>query len=226
MKVETIERKTNLPDTDKVATIDVRGTLVERNLGGSTQAYVNTEAGIPEEVEQDLYRGFADGKHGLQGSYVKHATALTELIKKFSNDFTRESYENIVDDILDVTKIPETAYQLVNHLHSEDWYTVIISSAPFATVIPVAEELEVDAVYNWREFVFDENGLFVKVNVNQYLAAGKSEIVEYLNSEGIETCHLGDAINDLRASEIADDSLIREDSENLEEFHKRAIEEI
>lgn len=212
------------PESDRLAMLDFGGTLAERGLP-STHATYNMAFGMGEEQEFNLYK-----RHAAQGKGIRdhdhHAAEQTEIIKEVSNHESElEVFTKTTQYILDQTELADGACEFVQDLSDENYVTVLVSSAPVITTLPYAEELDIDYVYDWKRYEFDEED-FQQVSVNPEARKGKHQIVNKLQDRFSEIAHFGNGANDTKAIEAADTGLKRHREEDLPDFYDRIRKEV
>lgn len=200
--VNIIESYEALAGYDKVATLDMGGTLVEDPDNDSTHAKINTALGLTDEEEKELYEEFA-GENGDLMDHVEHARAQTDTLRG-RPEARIEIYAETVQDIIDSRQRVPGAGDFVQKLQEEGYETVVVSSAPTAATRPFVEDLGVENLYRWKDFKFTEEGYFDRVEVKEEARYGKQEVVNGLQSQGAEVAHFGNGNNDVAAVETAD----------------------
>jgi phosphoserine phosphatase len=200
--VDIIESYENLSGYEKVATLDMGGTLVEDPKNASSHKRINTALGIPETREYEIYEEHS-GENGDLIDHVEHARAQTEELRG-RQKANILNYGETVQEIISDREIVDGAYSFVQDLQDQGYETMVVSSAPKAVTQPFAEDLEVDFLYRWKDFVFTDRGDFDKVEVNNEARYGKQDVVEGLQNIGVEVAHFGNGSNDIEAVETAD----------------------
>ena len=200
--VEVIESYNELEEYEKVTTLDMGGTLVLDSENIPTHAKINMAFGLDEEEEQDLYEEFV-GDEGDLTDHIDHARSQTEVLRGRSGA-NIEVYADAVQDIIQDREILDGADYFVEKLGEEGYETVVVSSAPPAVTLPFAEDLGVDAVYRWKDFVFTDEGYFEKVYINREGREGKHQIVQGIQDLGTRVAHFGNGDNDRKAVRTAD----------------------
>lgn len=192
-----------LNEYDKVATIDMGGTLLSRPKDSpSTHARLNVALGLTPDQEMDLYTEFK-GENGDIEDHSEHARKQTDLLRGLE-DADLETYATTVQEILDTTELMSEAQRFTDELADMGYTTVAVSSAPPAVTRPYAEELDLDVVYRWKDYNFTDSGLFDRVQVNSESGMGKHEVVEGLQDQGADVAHFGNGDNDKEAVKVAD----------------------
>jgi phosphoserine phosphatase len=200
--VDIIESYENLSGYEKVATLDMGGTLVEDPNNASSHKRINTALGIPEVREYEIYEEHS-GENGDLIDHVEHARAQTEELRG-RPEANISNYGETVQEIISDREIVDGAYSFVQDLQDQGYETMVVSSAPKAVTRPFAEDLEVDFLYRWKDFVFTDEEYFDKVEVNNEARYGKQDVVEGLQNLGVEVAHFGNGSNDIEAVETAD----------------------
>ncbi|WP_414837779.1 HAD family hydrolase [Candidatus Nanosalina sp. VS9-1] len=200
---ELVESYRQMSDYEKVATIDMGGTLLSRPQDSpSTHARLNVALGLAEQEEMDLYVEFQAG-NGEINDHSEHARKQTELLRGLE-DADIETYANTVQEILQDTELMPAAQRFTDELDEMGYTTVAVSSAPPAVTMPYADELELDGVYRWKDYNFTDSGLFDRVWVNPEAQNGKHEVVEGLQDQDTDVAHFGNGDNDKGAVKAAD----------------------
>ena len=200
---DVVESYQQLSDYDKVATIDMGGTLLSTpEEYSSTHARLNVALGLSPDEEQKIYNRF-QGDNGDLEDHMKHAKKRTAHLRGLE-DANIETYAMTVQELLDNTELISAAHRFTEELEDMDYATVAVSSAPPAVTRPYADELDMDAVYRWKDYNFTDSGLFDRVWVNPEAPSGKHEVVEGLKDEGVDVAHFGDGNNDKEAVQVAD----------------------
>jgi phosphoserine phosphatase len=200
--VEIIETYEELEGYDKVATLDMGGTLVEDGENIPTHAKINMAFGLSEEEEKDLYEEFA-GDSGDLRDHVEHARRQTEVLRG-RPDANIDVYADTVREIVGEREILDGAHEFVQRLDDRGYGTMVVSSAPPAVTLPFAEQLDVEMLYRWKDFEFTDEGYFDRVQVNEEASEGKHQVVEGLQELGVEVAHFGNGDNDKAAVRTAD----------------------
>lgn len=205
--VEIVETYEELQGYDKVATLDLGGTLVVEEENIPTHARINMAFGLSEEDERELYDEFVDEKGDLT-DHLDHARAQTRALRG-RPQANIENYAEVVQEIIDdrelITGVQgDGARSFVDKLENNGYHTMIVSSAPLAVTRPFADELEVDFLYDWKDFVFTDDGYFDRVKVNKEAREGKHQVVEGLQEQGVDVAHFGNGDNDKSAVREAD----------------------
>jgi phosphoserine phosphatase len=200
--VDIIESYENLSGYEKVATLDMGGTLVEDPNNASSHKRINIALGIPETREYEIYEEHS-GENGDLIDHVEHARAQTEELRG-RQKANISNYGETVQEIISDREIVDGAYSFVQDLQDQGYETMVVSSAPKAVTRPFAEDLEVDFLYRWKDFVFTDEEYFDKVEVNKEARYGKQDVVEGLQNLGVEVAHFGNGSNDIEAVKTAD----------------------
>ncbi len=216
--VETVEDI----EADKVATLDMGGTIVENRYFSSTQAAYNTLLGMDSETDQRIYREHSNGNGDL-GNHTNHA--IDQSIHLQAQDIDIHDYAEATQVILQDRDLLTGADMFVDNLHELGYTTVAVSSAPPASTMPYAEEAGIQILYEWKNFEFDDNGDFSHVQVNPEAKYGKHKIIEALQNTGMEVAHFGNGDNDKEAIEAADAGLKQWWTADPEKAFKNAKEE-
>lgn len=221
--VDVVGSYEELEQHDKVATLDMGGTLVEDRENIPTHAKINMAMGMDSEEEEALYEEFVDEKGDLV-DHVEHAKKQTQMLRS-RPQANIEVYAETVQEIIQDREILQGAEYFVEKLHDKGYETVVVSSAPTAVTLPFAEDLDVDAVYRWKDFVFTEEGYFDKVYVNDEGRKGKHQIVQGLQELGVDVAHFGNGDNDRAAVDAADAGLRQWWISNPERAFESAFQE-
>ncbi|MFB6100097.1 MAG: HAD family hydrolase [Candidatus Nanohalobium sp.] len=211
-------------DADRVATLDLGGTLVKDGYLPATFSYINRELGMSREAERNVFRTH-QGDSGDIEDYHEYANHLTLSLRnadtgKDLTDFM--VYANAVQDLIDDRSIISGAGEFVDYLQEEGYHTVALSSAPRAVTVPFADDIGIDAVYRFRDYVFDsETGDFQMVYVDEDAPNGKEDIVELLEEDS-EVLHVGNGGNDVGAFNKASEKIERHDWSRNDEAYEEA----
>lgn len=215
-------------DADRIATLDMGNTLVAGENLQSTFAYINRKLGLSDMAEKNIFNRHRNESGDIE-NYHEHADTLTHAIAGAETRSDRSDimiYTEAVQDLLEDRSTISEAEGFVEHLEDEGYYTVALSSAPKAVSMPFAEELGIEAVYRFRDFVFDDEGDFQMVYVDPDAPNGKKDVVESFQDEADEVLHVGNGRNDLGARDQADYSLQRHDWVRNPQVYEEAKKEI
>lgn len=200
---QVVESYQQLSDYDKVATIDMGGTLLSNpGESPSTHARLNVALGLKPDEEFDLYTEFK-GENGDLENHMDHARKQTDLLRGL-DDANIETYATTVQELIEDTELMSAAQRFTDELDDMGYATVAVSSAPPAVTRPYADELDLDAVYRWKDYNFMDSGLFDRVWVNPEARNGKYEVVEGLQDQATDVAHFGNGDNDKEAVQAAD----------------------
>ena len=221
--VEVTHTYEELSGYDKVATLDMGGTLVADEENVPTQARINMAFGLTEEQERDLYDEFVDDKGDLE-DHLAHARKQTDVLRP-RPEANIQVYADTVQDIIDQREVLSGAEYFVEKLDDIGYETMVVSSAPLAVTVPFAEQIGVDRLYNWKDVLFTEEGYFDRVTVNQEAPKGKHQVVEGLQDKGVDVAHFGNGDNDKEAYRTADAGKIQWWTANPERAFESAFME-
>ncbi|MEF8880888.1 MAG: HAD family hydrolase [Candidatus Nanohaloarchaea archaeon] len=206
----------------RVATLDLGGTLVNSNALGSTHKVYNTELGMAEEEERRLYEKHRDRTGDLE-NHMLHAKEQSEILRKTGADI--REYADVTRMLHEDRTLLPGAKPFVKELEDLGYSTFLVSSAPKAASLPYAEDLDIDYLYVWKDFRFDDEGDFDSVFVNSEAERGKHQVVENLMKRGSEVTHFGNGNNDKKAGRSADASKIQHWESNPEKAYQKALAE-
>lgn len=210
-------------DAEKIASLDMGGTLVGTEYIESTNGALNVELGMDPKKESQMY-GFHQGKDGDIRDHISYSAAQNSQLLDVKPSL--QDYAEAVRMVNQDRRVFPAAEMFVDDLKDRGYETMILSSAPKALVTPYAKELGVDNVYCWKDFDFDENGRFKSVYVNPEAQKGKHQIIERLKDEGKTVIHFGNGDNDREACNAADLGIKQWWQTNPERAYLRAINEV
>lgn len=207
---------------NKIATLDLGGTLTRRRKLSSSHYEINTIV-LDPKTEGIIYRRNIKENR----DHLGHANQLTEEINLAEEDLTLNKYLEKVSEILDDREVTEEAQKFVKTLENNNYTTVTVSSSPSAISMPLSKKLGTSFDYNWKDYKFNSNGDFEGIYVNIDALNGKHEFIEDLQELGYEVVRFGNGGNDRKAVEAADNGLIQRNwRKNPSQAYNRALEEI
>lgn|GEM_PF-2154886 len=206
---------------ERVAVLDMGGTLVRSHYVLSTNSEINQALGVPEAQDKKTYINHSDDEGELI-DHSAHAEDLSSAIR--GEDTSIEDYLEGRELVMQDRKLFHGADMFIDDLQSEGYTTVVLSSAPPLVTMPHAKEIEADFVYKWKSFRFDDEGDFESIFVNEEASKGKQEVVAALQQDGAEVAYAGNGVNDLNAKRQADYGIIQSWDEDPEDAFAEALE--
>ncbi|MBY6294026.1 hypothetical protein GLU60_01405 [Nanohaloarchaea archaeon H01] len=205
--------------SDKAAFLDLGGTLVDGEYLGSTLGEINRALGIGDDVDMMIYNRHIDEDIGGIGNHAAHAEELEMELRAV--DPTIEDFVEGIRTVYEDRRVLEGAESFVDNLQERGYTTIAISSSPKALSLMYSDELGIEMIYDWKDYIFDEQGQFEALWVNPEASGGKQEAVERYDGE---TAYFGNGSNDKRAANTADISLRQEWSQNPLKSYREALE--
>ncbi|MBR9692126.1 HAD-IB family phosphatase [Candidatus Woesearchaeota archaeon] len=173
---------------NKIAFIDLEGTLI--NLG-------NWEKIAGKFGAADWYKDFLKRYEEGRVSYEEGRRDLEKIWSK--NKVTKEQ----IIDVLKNYKAFEGTKELIEGLKKKGYKIVVITGAISVLAELVKEDFGIDEVFSAREFIFDENGFFQRIEDHPTYRRGEGKILiiqEIIEREGADKKDCiaigGDDIND------------------------------
>ena len=206
---------------ERVALLDMGGTLVRNHYVDSTHSELNQALGVPKEQDKKTYMNHSDD----QGELINHSAHAEDLSSAIRGEDTGiEDYLEGRELVMQDRKLFHGVEMFVDDLNSQEYTTVVLSSAPPCVTMPYAEEMGVDFVYKWKSFRFDDDGEFESIDVNEEAPRGKHEVVRALKEAGAEVAYAGNGANDVNAVKNADYGIIQSWDEDPEDAFEEALE--
>lgn len=197
-------------DSEKVAALDMVGTLLEKGEMPATNYAINTAMGIDPELENQTYCRHRSDSGGMEDS-ISHASEIStylDSVERNNNKTDLETYTKVIQDLINDREILDGAGEFIESLESQGYDTVVVSSAPQAFTIPYADELGISKVYSWKDLLFEGQD-FLGRYVDPEAREGKQQFVQKLQEQGTEVMFVGNGGNDEGAAAQADTSFIQ-----------------
>jgi phosphoserine phosphatase len=211
-------------DSDRIVTLDLGGTLVEKRNLGSTAPYIHKRLGMSKEDDEKAYNIL--DQQGLS-EYINFVE--DNLKDKLAFDDRNhvslygEAIQDLVQDTVVIRGEELGAQELVDGFRELGYEPFILSSSPAAYSRVFAEELGINVI-RWRDYEFnDVNGDFEGIYVNSEGLDGKEGIVRELMKDAEDVRHFGNGYNDLEAAEISDGKRIWNYTENPDDAYSEVL---
>jgi len=214
--------------SEKVAALDMIGTLLEKGDMPSTNYAINTAMGINRDLENSIYCAHRSDSGGLDDN-ISHASEIStylDAVERENGVTDLETYTKVIQELIDDREVLEGAEEFVESLESQGYETVVVSSAPKAFTIPYAEELGISKVYSWKDYLFEDQD-FIGRYVDPEARDGKQQFVQNLQDQGTDVMFVGNGGNDNLAALQADTSIMQrsweiDSRQNFEAATKKA----
>lgn len=193
-------------EADRIATLDLGGTLVENGDKKSTFYEINTALGLDGAKDSRIFQNHTNDDNQII-NYSDHAEDLTKAIRNANIDSTDlEAVTAEINELVEDREVIDYAEAFVSDLHDLGYQTIVLSSAPTAVTSHFANDLGIQMVYRMRDYQFTGNE-FKDIYVSDEAELGKQQVIEALQEQGAEVYHFGNGGNDVKAGEVADGGL-------------------